>query len=167
MCLGLKGFVWSPVPSAAAAVASTPKLSRIRTTAYAPIATTTTRSSGIHPFLNSRNTLCLLTCRSSRPNERRRPHAAPRSGPPSWAAPATELKFYVRRLLHLIARPEVGWGVHGRAHPSTSTHACAVTGTTVFDTPTAAAQPHRNRQPNAQRPTGGNSHPALNPATVH
>src|SRR6476659_4104218 len=61
MCLGLKGFVSSPVPSAAAPVASTPKLSRIRTTAYAPIATTTTRSNGIHPFLNSRNTLCLLT----------------------------------------------------------------------------------------------------------
>src|SRR5258705_13918149 len=61
MCLGLKGFVLSPLPSAAAAVASAPKRSRIRTTAYVPITTTTTRSSGIHTLLNSRNTLCLLT----------------------------------------------------------------------------------------------------------
>src|SRR4029077_7109219 len=77
MCLGLKGFVWSPVPSAAAAVASTPNRSRIRTTAYAPIATTTTRSSGIHTFLNSRNTLCLLTLpvvtRYRTPSATRRP----------------------------------------------------------------------------------------------
>src|SRR6478672_6298558 len=61
MCLGLKGFVSSPLPSAATAMSSAPKVFRIRTTAYAPIAITTTRSSGIHTFLNSRNTLCLLT----------------------------------------------------------------------------------------------------------
>src|SRR5258705_1175400 len=120
--------------------------------------TTTTRRSGIHTFLNSRNNLCLLTCRSPSPTERRRPHPAPRSRPASWAKPATELKFYVRRLLHLTARPEVGWRVHGRAHPSTSTHACAVTGTTVFDTHTAALQPHPNRQRHAQRPTVRNLH---------
>src|SRR5258705_3079214 len=127
--------------------------------------TTTTRRSGIHTFLNSRNNLCLLTCRSPSPTERRRPHPAPRSRPASWAKPATELKFYVRRLLHLTARPEVGWRVHGRAHPSTSTHACAVTGTTVFDTHTAALQPHPNRQRHAQRPTVRNLHAARNPAT--
>src|ERR1700750_2331431 len=61
MCLGLNGFVSSPVPSSGAPVASTAQLARIRPTAYVPIATTTTRSSGIHPFLNSRNTLSLLT----------------------------------------------------------------------------------------------------------
>src|SRR5712675_2024766 len=117
MCLGLNGFVVSLLPSAAAAMASAPKRLRIRATAYPPIATTTTRSSTIHTLLNSRNNLCLLTCRSSRHTERRRPHAAPRSRPGERATTTTELKFYVRRLLHLIARPEVGWRVHGRAHP--------------------------------------------------
>src|SRR6266446_947949 len=128
MCLGLNGFVVSLLPSAAAAMASAPKRLRIRATAYPPMTTTTTRSSTIHTLLNSRNTLCLLTCRSSRPNESlsATPPTSIEAG--ERATTTTELKFYVRRLLHLIARPEVGGRVHRRAHPCTSTHACPVTG---------------------------------------
>src|ERR1700751_1528729 len=59
MCFGLNGFVSSPLPAPADAGACAPIVSRMRTTADAPSATTTTRSSGIHTFLNTRNTLCL------------------------------------------------------------------------------------------------------------
>src|SRR4029077_20062363 len=108
MCLGLKGFVSSPVPSAAAPVASTPKLSRIRTTAYAPIAPTRTRSSGIHRFLNSRNTpvspYLPATGLSNAVG-----YTPPLDPAASWANLMPELKFGARRILYRIARPEVGW----------------------------------------------------------
>jgi hypothetical protein len=60
MCFGLNGFVSPPLPTAVVVDPLAPSELRMRTTAYAPSATTTTSSSGIHAFLNTRNTVCLL-----------------------------------------------------------------------------------------------------------